>query len=203
MSPAWDWPGARWWKCDLHVHSPESYDFQDGNSVQAADWLNAARNAGLEAVAVTDHNTGAFVDQVRLQLQHTSPLHLFPGVELTVEPGVHLLVLFDPAQGADAITAFLGACRIPVQKFGTKDAISTISPLDALRTAVEKGALCIAAHADDCKGLLKEIRPGEPLQQILKSPDLSGVEMNKGVLDETMFLISLFKCGMPEITFVM
>lgn len=180
MNVSWNWPGARWWKCDLHVHSPESYDFKDGSSAQAAAWLKAATDAGLEVIAVTDHNTGAFVGQVREQLQHASRLHFFPGVELTVEPGIHLLLLFDPAKSGDAITAFLGACGIPDQKFGTKDAVSPKSFIDALHIAAERGAICIAAHADDCKGLLKEVQPGESLQQILKSPNLLGVELNVG-----------------------
>ena len=56
----WNWPGARWWRVDLHAHSPASHDF--GSETDRADpdwvaWIAAARDAGLDAIAITDHNT--------------------------------------------------------------------------------------------------------------------------------------------------
>ncbi|MCP4658770.1 MAG: hypothetical protein GY856_25445 [bacterium] len=57
MSPDWNWQGARWWRCDFHLHTPASNDFSD-QAVTADDWVAAVRSASLDAVAVTDHNTG-------------------------------------------------------------------------------------------------------------------------------------------------
>ena len=28
MNASWNWPGSRWWRVDLHTHSPASYDFK-------------------------------------------------------------------------------------------------------------------------------------------------------------------------------
>ena len=57
----WNWPGSRWWRVDLHAHSPASHEF--GSEADRADpdwvaWITAARDAGLDAIAITDHNTG-------------------------------------------------------------------------------------------------------------------------------------------------
>lgn len=79
MSTNWNWPGARWWKCDFHVHSPGSYDFTD--KVTANDWVASAQAGGLEAVAVTDHNTGAFINEIQnAAVASANPLIVFPGV---------------------------------------------------------------------------------------------------------------------------
>jgi len=181
MSPSWDWPGSRWWRCDLHIHTPASFDFANQAAGSAKTWLQAVVDAGLEVVAVTDHNTGAFVDETKQALSSVAdPPVIFPAVELTVQPGVHLLIVFDPSKDTAAVTAFLGACKIPDGKIGGKDAVAPITPTEAMRIAVERGAICIAAHADDSKGLLKETPPNQSLQSIITSPDLHGVEMNVG-----------------------
>ena len=43
----WSWPGARWWRCDLHVHSPASHDFEKDSTDTAADLIAAAKTAAL------------------------------------------------------------------------------------------------------------------------------------------------------------
>ena len=62
MSASWDWPGSRWWRVDLHCHSPVSHDSQPDRASSPPDWIGwveAARDAGLHVVAITDHNTAA------------------------------------------------------------------------------------------------------------------------------------------------
>ena len=51
--------------------------------------------AEIDCVAITDHNTGAWIDQVKKELslmennhpQGFRPLYLFPGVEISVHGG--------------------------------------------------------------------------------------------------------------------
>lgn len=181
MSTNWNWPGARWWKCDFHLHSPGSYDFTDKDSVTANDWVASAQAGGLEAVAVTDHNTGAFVNEIQeAAAASANPLIVFPGVELTVSPGVHVLVLFDVSKDGDAVTALLGGCAISDEMRGRREACAPRSMVEAMNWAVERGALCIAAHVDDEKGMLKAMQPGQSLMQIVTSESLHGVEANIG-----------------------
>src|SRR5215470_3447197 len=78
---------------DLHVHSNAS----DGTD-PPAEVMRRAALAGLDAVALTDHDTVAGHAPARRALP--SPLILVPGMELSCrlhERGLHLLAyLFDP-----------------------------------------------------------------------------------------------------------
>ena len=51
----------RWYKVDLHAHTPASADYEEPN-ITYLDWLRTAADKGLDIVAVTDHNTVAGVD---------------------------------------------------------------------------------------------------------------------------------------------
>ena len=77
---------------DLHTHTTAS----DG-SLTPAELVAAARDAGLKAVAVTDHDTTAGLDQA-LAAGREMGLTVVPGVEISVEAGlaggVHVVGLF-------------------------------------------------------------------------------------------------------------
>ncbi len=182
MSASWKWPGSRWWKCDLHLHTPASgSDYQARNGETPADWVRAAQEKGLDAVAVTDHNTGRYVDKIKeASSQLPLPLTVFPGVELTITPGIHLLALFDPDKGGGSVAALLGICGFRDVENGTVDAVVSCSVVDAMKRATNCGALCIAAHVDDEKGILKVIAAGQSLQEIVKSENLAAAEVKTG-----------------------
>jgi predicted metal-dependent phosphoesterase TrpH len=55
---------ARWWAVDLHVHTPGSQDAHDADYGLPADIVAAATAAGIDAIAVTDHNTAAWCGAV-------------------------------------------------------------------------------------------------------------------------------------------
>ena len=99
--------GARWWRFDFHTHSPASYDYGKGPDQEALSkrsprqWLLDFMAADIDCVAVTDHNTAGWIDKLKSEykaLEREQPhgfreLHLFPGVELTVHGGAHLLAI--------------------------------------------------------------------------------------------------------------
>jgi len=177
MSSSWTWPGARWWKCDLHLHTPASHDFAD-KSVTPGDWLQAARDAGLDAVAVTDHNTNGWITQVQEAAREFPDLVVFPGVELTVQSGIHLLAIFDPQKTAAEVSALLTKCELKTEKYGRGDAVAPCSLPHALKHIASEGAVAIAAHVNDPKGLLREQEPGPALDQILTDENLNALEVN-------------------------
>jgi 3',5'-nucleoside bisphosphate phosphatase len=84
-------------RIDLHVHSSAS----DGTDAPA-EVIRRAGAAGLDVLALTDHDTQAGVAQARAALP--AGLTLVPGMELSCQLGgrsVHLLgYLFDPADPA-------------------------------------------------------------------------------------------------------
>jgi len=192
MSNDWRWLGARWWKCDFHMHTPASYDFTNRETVSPAQWVAAARAAELDAVAVTDHNTGEYIESIKAaSAAEGRELVVFPGVELTVNPGLHLLAIFPPDRNGDAATALLVKCDVPDDRYGRPEAVAQCTFDQALERARKRGAICIAAHVDGPKGLLKELVKVTPtaegnrysgsqtLQTTLRSEHLAAVEANQ------------------------
>ena len=82
-------------KLDLHIHTPESECFPD-KSITPKNIVDKAIKEGLDAIAITDHNSGAWVDTVKQAAKNK--LIVFPGVEITTTAGernVHIVALFD------------------------------------------------------------------------------------------------------------
>ncbi|WP_423925587.1 TrlF family AAA-like ATPase [Candidatus Palauibacter sp.] len=156
----WPYPGARWWSFDLHTHTPASSDVT--SDVTPEEWLLACMRARLDCVGVTDHNSGAWIDRLKSALealeeqQHEEfrPLYLFPGVELTVNGGFHLLALFDlDAKTAD-IEGLLGSVGYRGRQ-GHDGAATRKSPIETVQAVLDAGAIPIPAHVDRPKGLLQ------------------------------------------------
>ena len=177
MSGEWNWPGARWWRLDLHTHSPASYDFRpevDRNAQDWGAWVSAANSAGLEAVALTDHNTPEGIAGIQ-EAARVQNARIFPGVEVTVA-GIHLLCLFGPSGTRDDVVALLSKLEIEPAMFGQQDAASTKSVVDAIELAGSAGSIVIAAHINGPKGLLT-VLAGQDRLKALDSPSLVAVEL--------------------------
>ena len=182
----WKWPGARWWRCDLHLHSPASHDFTD-KQASVADWLTAAIDADLDVVGITDHDTAAQVADIQADDRVAAgDIVVLPGVELTSVEGVHLLVLLERGATDDDVKAILGACGIQGSQWGKGDARATKTFSECMGIVTkEHGGLCIAPHADaiptegnSCKAsLLEGINDNSNLEIALSSPYLAAAEI--------------------------
>ena len=62
---------------DLHVHS----DASDG-TFTPTQVVELAKNAGLDAIALTDHDTTAGVDEA-LEVAHHLNIEVIPGIEVS------------------------------------------------------------------------------------------------------------------------
>ncbi|PIE22547.1 MAG: hypothetical protein CSA62_11855 [Planctomycetota bacterium] len=179
MNPDWNWPGSRWWRVDLHTHSPASYDFgkqQDRKSPDWAKWVQAVQDADLDSVALTDHNTAVGLDPIKAAahaLDHGPTV--FPGVELTAGCGTHILVILDPASTHEHVADFLSQAGIPPEQRGSSEARSQMSVEQILELAAQRPPVFIAAHGNGPAGLLEH----DGLQRIqeLKHPNLAAVEL--------------------------
>jgi hypothetical protein len=144
--------GTRWFKCDLHLHTPESKCFQD-KTVTPDQWVAKAIEKGLNCVALTDHNSGEWVDRIKLAAQGTE-LIVFPGVEITCDTSkVHLLILFDLENTSNDINDFLISCDIRREMFADQSASSINTIFQIAEKAHERGAIVIPAHIDEFNGL--------------------------------------------------
>ncbi|MEW6246514.1 MAG: TrlF family AAA-like ATPase [Nitrospirota bacterium] len=186
----WNFPGARWWKFDFHTHTPASDDYGRGNNQAALrnltpeDWLLGFMRAGIDCVAVTDHNSGAWIDRLKQALEELQqhhhpeyrPLFLFPGVEVAANGGVHILAIFDLNASSNTVTHLLGAIKFPQGTEGTSNAVSPLSSLEVIKAIAAEGGLPILAHADGPKGAFSVLQ-GLSLDQLLCSSELIGVEI--------------------------
>src|SRR3972149_750480 len=85
--------GTGFIKADFHIHTPESKCYSDP-LVTPEQVVEAALAAGLEAIAITDHNSVHGFSSIR-ELGGEKGLTVFPGMELSARGG-HVLALFDP-----------------------------------------------------------------------------------------------------------
>ena len=176
MTPHWNWPGSRWYKFDLHTHSPASYDFKPVEARKAADWsawVAAFKEVGLDAVALTDHNTPSGIDAIK-KASLDSGLVVFPGVEVTVG-GVHILCVFDPIKTQADVIAFLAKIGIEPRSYGSQENASAKSIVETIKSARDSGAIVIAAHVNGPNGLVM-LESGER-RKALMLKELAAVEV--------------------------
>jgi len=190
MSTTWNWNGARWWKFDFHTHTPKSDDYGKGpnqTTLKARtprEWLLDYMGAKIDCVAITDHNSGAWIDDLKtaegsLETEKHAEyrkLYIFPGVEIFVNSGSHLLAIFEPRKTTSDIDSLLGAVGFPSDKKGTSDAVTTKSFVDVVHAIEQAGGIAIPAHVDGEKGLFKELS-GTTLAQALESNAIFAVEL--------------------------
>ncbi|MBF0605039.1 MAG: hypothetical protein HQL07_15285 [Nitrospirae bacterium] len=183
------WPGARWWKCDFHTHTPASYDYGRGPDQATLqqrtpkEWLLDAMRAEVDCVAITDHNTGKWIDLLQEALTQMDsekpdglrPLILFPGVELTVQNGVHVLALFEPNTTKTAdIDRLLGAVGFDTQSGNA--GLTRRGAVEVIEEIVKAGGIALPAHVDDHSGLFRTLT-GDTLAQVILCKHLFAMEI--------------------------
>ncbi|WP_391115875.1 TrlF family AAA-like ATPase [Psychrobacillus sp. L3] len=169
-----DFRGNRWYKCDLHLHTPESKCFPD-KQVSAEDWIQACLHKGLEVVAVTDHNSGNNIDEI-IEAAKGTNLTVFPGVEITCDTSkVHLLILFDKDKRSTDINGFLNYCGITEDKFAEQNANAEENIFRVAEKANSRGALVIPAHIDEYNGI--SVTSYQTMQTFLDLPYINGVQV--------------------------
>ena len=160
----WRYPGARWWRFDFHTHTPASRDTywcRGDDAPTPHQWLQRFMDAEIDCIAITDHNSGAWIDKLKAAYEEMQQnpvngfreLHLFPGVEVSVNGGFHLLALFDTEKTTSDIDTLLGAVEYDGTK-GDSDGVTRKSAVEVLEAIVRADGTPIPAHVDSDKGLL-------------------------------------------------
>ena len=185
---AWPYPGARWWKFDFHTHTPASHDYGKGSGqakhkqITPESWLLRFMQAGVDCVAVTDHNSGEWIDRLNETLEAMQasgaegfrPLHLFPGVEVTANGGIHILAVLGPDKTGSDIAALLGVVKYQGER-GASDIAAESAPISVVEAILEAGGIPIPAHVDAPTGLWRLC--GNTLAPLLDADTLLACEV--------------------------
>lgn len=173
------WSGSRWWKFDFHAHTPISDCYGQGPNQAALkqlaprDWLLNYMRAGIDCVAVTDHNSGAWINELKSALGELAeeipdgfrPLVLFPGMEISVNGGIHLLAILSPEKSTADLDALRGAVGFTGTP-GSSDDVTSKSFTEVVEEINKAGGIAIPAHVDGPKGLFENVE-GTTLKQAL------------------------------------
>ncbi|EOA6796775.1 hypothetical protein ACH8G4_005023, partial [Escherichia coli] len=92
------------------------------SGVTPRDWLLAYMRQQVDCVVISDHNSGAWVDTLKDELERMRqeattcglpgfrPLTLFPGVELTATGNVHILAILHTQSTSADVERLIGQC---------------------------------------------------------------------------------------------
>lgn len=161
----------KWYKFDFHTHTPASDDYREAIKPSAHQWLQSAMDAKLDCVAITDHNSGGWIDLLKSTYEEIQeeewfrPLCIFPGCELTLSLGasrIHLLAIFDPSYSTENITRFLGSCDLQGKMGDPEECFTTQSIETVVRKITDANGIAIPAHIDTVKGLLHNVTRTNP-----------------------------------------
>ncbi|MFW1783548.1 TrlF family AAA-like ATPase [Acinetobacter nosocomialis] len=179
--------GSQWYKFDFHTHTPASFDYRDSRDISPKEWLKVLMEKEIDCVAVTDHNSGLYIDDLKtaytqsMQESWFRKITIFPGFELTVSLGatrIHLLAIFDPSFSSNDLTLILGRCQLNGGEMGDpENCFSTLSIMDVVRQINSSNGIVMPAHIEGPKGLLHNI--------VNTSPDLKA---NLKLFDVAQFI---------------
>lgn len=181
--------GAKWWKFDFHTHTPASSDYGKGEDQillkerSAREWLLDYMKKEIDCVAVTDHNTGGWINILKNELREMEierpegfrPITIFPGVEINVSGGIHVLAIFNPSANSEDIFSLLGEVEYEGDRGKTNG--STRKSFKEVVPIIQKYGIAIPAHVDGEAGLFSVSR-GNTLKENLEVDGLLAMEVS-------------------------
>lgn len=174
--------GSKWWKFDFHTHTPASIDYRDQNR-SAREWLLDHMEQEIDCVAVTDHNSGQWIDELKTVSEEMKSegvvgyrdIVIFPGVEITINGNIHVLALFDPSKDSDHISRVLSRCEYDGTP-GSSDTCTIKSYTQVIDVIHDMHGLAIPAHVDQPCGLFVEPR-GNTLKVNLEAKGILAIQL--------------------------
>jgi DNA repair ATPase RecN len=181
-----DYKGLKWYKCDLHLHTPKSKCFIDECTPE--EYINKVKEKGLDVIAITDHNSPGWIDELK-PLAKENNIIIFPGVEITVgESHSHLLVLFDVDKNSKDIERFLMTkLGLSDLEFGKDSAKIDKKILEVIEEIKKENLLVIPAHIDDFSGI-SQVNDEDIRKDILNDENINAVQVVYRISNEANFL---------------
>ena len=194
----------RWFKADLHTHTPASNDYEEPG-ISYLQWLTTARERGLDIVAITDHNTVAGVAAIRREIEWLTRLKeenrltpeergnlelwlklaneivILPGFEFTATFGFHILAIYPPETSVRKLEHTLLRLNVPEDRLlvGSTETGASTDVTSAYETIVDSGGIAIAAHANSTNGVAMRNFPfgGQTKIAYTQDQNLSALEV--------------------------
>ena len=145
-------------------------------TITEQEWLLAHMAAGLDAVVVTDHNGGGWIDSLKNEYQSLAaakpqgfrPLAIFPAVEITTAQNVHLLVVCETTKASSDIARILQLARYTGEQgdhctAGDSGVVTLVEDIQAQGV----DSIVIPAHVNGAKGLLGKDVPFDTRKKAL------------------------------------
>ncbi|HCT16943.1 MAG TPA: phosphoesterase [Ruminococcaceae bacterium] len=151
---------------DFHLHSCLSPC--GDNDMTPYNLVNMAKILGLDAIALTDHNTAQNC-RAAMEVGKSIGVTVIPGMELCTSEEVHVVCLFDGLKNAESFSDYVLSTVPPVKNrpeifgdqlimdaedgiIGTQELLLTtasgISADNVVKTVGEYGGFCYPAHID-------------------------------------------------------
>lgn len=173
--------GLHYKKIDFHIHTPASKCYKNIENLDDTNIPKAivdkAIAEGLSAIAITDHNTGEYVDKIKEAARGTA-LTVFPGVEITSgDAKSHIIAILGEEKGTSHITDLLAQLKIGTDQRGKKEAFTTASVDDVINlvTNNEFQGIAVPAHINSTNGVFDTMK-GEQRISIVQNKNLIAVE---------------------------
>jgi predicted metal-dependent phosphoesterase TrpH len=207
----------RWITADLHVHTALSPC--GGDDMTPPVIVAAAVEAGLDMIAICDHNTAGNAAAVQEAAEawavaHGRRLVVLAGMEITSAEEVHVVGLFPDAETAESAATEVRAALPPADDqyysfFGPQPilnctgetvgsegkalALASAFDLDATVALIKRhGGLAVAAHVDRRGfGLLSQ------LGYFPKDSGFDGVEVSRHTADDSPHMAEIRGFGVP------
>ena len=117
------------------------------------------------------------IDDIELLLELFSKVLLVPGVEITLNPGVHIIVLADESQRGQ-LTEILDLVGYDETSKGTdNDYVPNMDVKSFLQIPLLRGKIVFAPHVDSAKGIYNEIK-GSFRAEIFRSSVINAISVN-------------------------
>lgn len=164
-------------KVDFHVHTPVSKCYST-KGVTFKQIVDAAIEADLQAMAITDHNASEGSAYAK-EYAGNDGLIIFPGVELSTQGG-HVLGLFGVDSSLDVIEDLIESVGIPQEARGDGTVMTKSSIEEVFYEIDKRGGLAIAAHIERWpSGFLETKEDRKTKIRIHSSEYLSALEITQ------------------------
>ncbi|WP_051076236.1 TrlF family AAA-like ATPase [Verrucomicrobium sp. 3C] len=178
--------GAVFHRCALQVN-PHSYGgtFRGQSpsldaAAHAKAMVDRAVELGISVLAITDHNDVSAVSTFRAAAEG-SPVHVFPGFELSSSEGVHVLCIYSADTNQDQLGRFLGGFGIT--KTRPSSDLANLPFVEVLRKVRDQGGIAVAAHVTSEQGGMLQVLKGQARIHAWRSEDLLAIQIPGPVED--------------------